>query len=480
MKKILFVSFESLPFIKTGGLADVVYALPKAINPRKYQVKVVLPLLKKIKEKYYDRMEYLDIIEVHSAYIQEKAGVRRYVNEGIEYLFIENDTYFNRDNVYGYGDDASRFSFFNLAVIEMMIKLKYYPDIIHCHDYHAGMVAALCKLKYKNNEKIRKIKHVFTIHNLVYQGEYSKSVLFDLLDFDYEDYKNGTLEFRDYCNFMKIAITLSDVITTVSRSYAQEIQTHELGEKLDGVLRYRSQDLYGIVNGIDTASFDPKTDKIHTNYSLKNYLSGKLENKKALQRELGLKEDGNKMLIGMVSRLTFQKGLELLSGNMDWFLDKPDVQLAILGTGEDRYEYLLSYLENSNKGKIVFYKGYNEALAHSMYAGLDMLLMPSLFEPCGISQLISMRYGTLPLVRETGGLKDTVEPYNEFTKEGRGFSFGPYSNEAFRTVLQNAYNVYKRDRGSWHKIMKNAMKYDVSFKKSAKEYEEIYEKVLAK
>ena len=480
MKKVLFASFESLPFVKTGGLADVVYALPKAINKKKYQVKVVLPLLKKIKDNYYDKLDYLDTITVSSNYIQENAGIRRMFNEGIEYLFIENDNYFNRDNVYGYDDDVSRFSFFNLAVIEMMIKLNDYPDIIHCHDYHTGLIAALCKLRYFRIDEIRKIKHVFTIHNLVYQGEYDKKVLFDLLGFNYNDYENGTLKFGDHTNFMKIAIATSDIITTVSKSYAKEIQTREYGERLEEILKYRKEDLYGIVNGIDTDLFNPKTDNIHTNYSLSNYLKGKKENKRALQEKLGLRQDENTMLIGVVSRLTFQKGLELISSCIDWFVCGNNVQLAILGTGEDRYEGLFRYLENSSKGQIAFYRGYNEALAHDMYAGLDLLLMPSLFEPCGISQLISMRYGTLPLVRETGGLKDTVEPYNEYTKEGRGFSFGPYSSESFRRVLQYAYDVFHKDKKSWHQLMKNAMKYDVSFKTSAKEYENIYEKVLKK
>ena len=480
MQKLLFVSFESLPFVKTGGLADVVYALPKAIDKTQFEVRVVMPMFKTIKENYYQGMKYLDHIYIHSGYINEEANVYSYINEGIEYLFIENDTFFFRDGIYGYKDDAARFSFFNVAVLEMMIKLDYYPDICHEHDYHAAVLPALCKIRYNAIESIRNIKHVFTIHNLAYQGEYDKQVLFDYLAFDYWHYENGDLRYNDYCNFMKIGIHFADVVTTVSRTYAEEIQTPEYGCKLESVLRYRSNDLYGIVNGIDVASFNPKTDKnIEHNFDTKNYIVGKRENKLALQRRLGLKEDPNVLLVGMVSRLTFQKGADLIIGALPEML-RGKVQIAILGTGESKYEYSFKMLEEGNKGRCVYYCGYNESLAHMMYAGLDMLMMPSLFEPCGISQLISMRYGTLPFVRETGGLKDTVIPLNEYTMEGTGFSFGPYSVDDFNKVFDYAYHQYYDYPERWKMLIKNAMKVDVSFDKSAREYEDLYRKVLGK
>ena len=477
MKKVLFAAFESLPFVKTGGLADVVYALPKALDKEKFEVRVVLPLLKSIKEKYYDSLHYLDHIYVNSGYINEEANVYSCINEGIEYLFIENDTFFNRDGVYGFNDDVVRFSFFSVAVLEMMIKLDYYPDIIHTHDYHTAVIPALCKYRYNAIEAIRNIKHIFTIHNLVYQGIYDKQILFDYLAFDYRYFADGTLRFNDDCNFMKIGIVTADIVTTVSKTYAKEIQTPQYGEKLDVILRYRNDDLYGIVNGIDESLFNPATDKIFKNYTIRNYLKGKEANKAALQRELGLAEDKDALLIGMVSRLTFQKGAELLAACYEEMLRK-HVQIAILGTGESKYEYAFRMMENNHKGQAVFYCGYNEALAHSMYAGLDMLLMPSLFEPCGISQLISMRYGTLPLVRETGGLKDTVEPYNCYEKTGTGFSFGPYNAYDMMTVFDYAYEQYTKHPNDWHMLMRNAMKYDVSFAKSAREYEEVYNRVL--
>ncbi len=480
MIKVLFVSFESLPFVKTGGLADVVYALPKALDKNEFEVRVVMPMFKSIKEKYYEGMKYLDHIYVHSGFINEEANIYSYINEGIEYLFIENDTYFNRDGVYGYADDAARFSFYNIAVVEMMIKMDYYPDICHEHDYHAAVLPALCKIRYNAIEKIRSIKHILTIHNLAYQGEYDKQVLFDYLAFDYKYYENGDLRFNDYCNFMKIGIVFADFVTTVSKTYAKEIQTPEFGNRLDVILQYRGKDLYGIVNGIDVDSFNPaKDDQIEKKYSIRNYLAGKRENKLALQRQLGLAESAETMLIGMVSRLTFQKGADIFLGAIQDILHK-DVQIAILGTGESKHEYSFKMLENENRHRFVYYCGYNEKLAHEMYAGLDLLCMPSLFEPCGISQLISMRYGTLPLVRETGGLKDTVDPLNEYENTGNGFSFGPYSTEDFLRVFNYAYTQYYEYPERWKMLVKNAMKTDVSFERSAREYEELYRKVLTK
>jgi len=480
MNKVLFVSFESLPFVKTGGLADVVYALPKALDKDSFDVRVVMPMFKVVKEKYYEGMKFLDHIYVHSGYINEEANIYSYFNEGIEYLFIENDTFFNRDGVYGYADDAARFSFFNIAVLEMMIKLDYYPDICHEHDYHTAILPALCKIRYNAIESIRNIRHVLTIHNLAYQGEYDKKVLFDYLGFDYHYYENGDLRFNDYCNFMKIGIVFADYITTVSKTYANEIQTPEYGCNLDVILRYRNRDLYGIVNGIDIESFNPGTDKsIEKNYTLRNYLVGKRENKRALQAQLGLEEKPDTLLIGMVSRLTFQKGADLLLGAIQDILRR-DVQVAVLGTGESKHEYSFKILEQENKRRFVYYCGYNEALAHRMYAGLDLLMMPSLFEPCGISQLISMRYGTLPFVRETGGLKDTVEPLNEYESTGRGFTFGPYNSQDFLNAFDYAYTQYYDYPERWKMLIRNAMKYDVSFTKSAREYEDLYRRLMTR
>lgn len=478
MLKILFVAFESLPFIKTGGLADVVYALPKALDKSKYEIKVVLPLLKKIKENYAAELVYLDHIYIKSGLIEEEANIYHYFLNGIEYYFIENDRYFNRDQVYGYSDDVRRFAVFNNAVLELMIKLDYYPDICHEHDYHTAILPALCKIRFNAIERIRRIKHVFTIHNLAYQGIYNKQVLFDLLGFDYRYYADGSLRFNDEANFMKIGIIYADKVTTVSETYAKEIQTEQFGEGLEMILRYRAKDLHGIVNGIDPDSFNPATDHLACNYSFKNYKHAKAINKQALQRELGLKEEAETFLVGMISRLTWQKGIDLVANSIEPWLKRGNVQVAILGSGESKYEYQFRLLEEKFKTKVVFYCGYNEALAHRMYAGLDLLLMPSLFEPCGISQLIAMRYGTLPLVRETGGLKDTVLPLDEYAKTGRGFSFGPFDHFAFNTVYDYAYSQYYEHKDNWQMLVRNAMNYDVSFNTSARKYEKLYDELI--
>lgn len=480
MKQVLFASFESLPFVKTGGLADVIYALPKTIDKQKFTVKVVLPLHKNIKEKLVHDMKPIGHIYIRSAYIDEEANILSYVNEGIEYLFIENDTFFYREGIYGYDDDASRFSFFNLAIVEMLINLNYYPDIVHCHDYHTGLFAAICKLKYGYHQEISKIKHVFTIHNLAYQGIYPKEVLFDVLAFNYWDYENGALRYGDGTNFMKIALIFSDTITTVSNTYAKEIQTDLYGEGLQNLISYRKDDLCGVVNGIDTDSFNPKTDSyIYANYSSTAFKRNKYRCKRSLQYELGLKDDPQTFVVGIVSRLTNQKGISMIIAELEHILAM-NVQVVVLGTGDKYYESAFKLMEEKYKHQAVYYCGYNEALAHKIYAGIDMLLMPSLFEPCGISQLIAMRYGSLPLVRETGGLKDTVKPYDCFRKTGTGFSFNSLSSFDFKKVFDIAYNLYYNNKEDWHMLIKNAMNLDVSFEKSARDYENIYDWTLKK
>ena len=475
-KKVLFAAFEGLPFVKTGGLADVIYALPRAINSNKYEVRVILPLLNEIRNRWSDRFYYLDHIKVDSGYIHEEANIYNYYLDGIEYLFIENDTFFSRDNVYGYGDDACRFSFYNLAIIETLIKLDYYPDIIHEHDYHLGVLSALCKLKYADNENISKIKHVFTIHNLSYQGQYPRHVLSDFLEIDPKYYDDGTLRYGDGTNFLKNGIICSDIITTVSRTYAEEIKTPEYGFGMDEVLRYRENDLYGIVNGLDPDIWNPRLDDIKENFDARNSARVKHLNKKALQEKLHLEEGNNILLVGMVSRLIWQKGIEILIESVPEMLNKK-VEVAVLGTGEENYVNALKELEKYNPGKVAYVGEYKDATAKDFYAGLDVLLMPSYFEPCGISQQIAMRYGTLPLVRETGGLKDTVRPYNKDRDDANGFGYTDNNRFSFLETFNSVYEVFK-NKGEWKKLIKNAMNTDNSFRKSADEYQKLYRKVL--
>ena len=477
MKNILFVAFEGLPFVKVGGLADVIYALPKAID-KKYKVRVTLPLFKVIKDKYKNKLKYLNQVTVNSGTIKGKANIYSYTNESIEYFFIENNKYYNRKEVYGYKDDGERYAFFSLAVVEMMIKLNYYPDICHVHDYHTSMVPAICKYKYSDNEKISNIKHVFTIHNLVYQGWYKKSYLKKYFGFDNRSLKDKDLIHKNQCNFMKAGICISDAFTTVSKTYAKEIQTPKIGCGLNNVIKKNKRKLYGIVNGIDTSLFNPAVDKnIKQKYSLANYKKGKKINKLALQKKLHLDVNPNVMLVGMVSRLTFQKGADLLVSSIHKILNM-NVQIVILGTGEKKYEEKFKELSKKYNNKFAYYCGYNEALAHEVYAGIDMLLMPSSFEPCGISQLISMEYGTVPLVRETGGLKDTVLPLNKNKLTGTGFTFKDYKAKEFYKTFAYAYKQYYNYPNRWNALIKNGMKNDVSFHKSAKEYEKVYKKIL--
>ncbi len=477
MKKILYTAFEAYPFIKTGGLADMMYGLPlEALKD--FDVKIVLPLHKKIKDNYFDKFIYLNSLVIDNN-LKEKANIYSYKNNKIEYLFIENDKYYNRLDIYGFDDDNLRYSFFCLAVIKMLKVLNYYPDIIHSNDYHTALIPALCKLKYKNNKKLSKIKHIYSIHNLAYQGRYDKQVLFDYLGFDPKYYLDGTLRFNDECNFMKIGIVMADFIVTVSKTYAKEILTEEYGQGLDMVLRYRKDDLYGIVNGVDKTMFNPNNDEyLKYKYNSHNFVKYKALNKKELLNKLNLKDDGS-LVIGIVSRLTYQKGFDLLLNAYKDIL-KNKVKLIILGSGETKYEYAFKIMEKEYPDKVFFKCAYDEKLAHEIYAGSDMFLMPSLFEPCGLGQLIAMRYGTLPIVRETGGLKETVEPYNEYLKTGNGFSFGPYNARDLLIVFNYAYKQYMDNQKDFKMLIRNAMKYDSSFKKVGEEYVKLYSRVLDK
>ena len=477
MKKILYASFEAYPFIKKGGLADMMYGLPLEVS-KNYEVKIALPLHKKIKDAYFNKFTYLGCLTIDNN-SKEKANIYLYQNKRIEYLFIENDKYFNRHDIYGFDDDSLRYSFFCLALVKMLKVLNYYPDIIHSNDYHTALVSAICKLKYKNDKKISLIKHIYSIHNLAYQGRYDKQILFDYLDFDSKYYFDGTLRFNDECNFMKIGIVTSDIIVTVSKTYAKEIQTNEFGCGLDMVLKYRKDDLYGIVNGIDKTMFNPNNDKyIKYQYNCHNFVKNKALNKKELLNKLHLKDDGS-LVLGIVSRLTYQKGFDLL---LELYKDilKNKVKLIILGSGETKYEYAFRIMEKEYPNKVSFICAYDEKLAHEIYAGSDMFLMPSLFEPCGLGQLIAMRYGSLPIVRETGGLKETIEPYNEYLKIGNGFSFGPYNKKDLLIVFNYAYKQYMYNQKDFKMLIRNAMKYDSSFKKVSEEYVKLYSRVLDK
>ncbi len=473
-RSILFVAGEGLPFIKTGGLADVIGSLPKSLYDRGQDVRVVLPLYKKIIEKHYDKLTRLGTIEVTSGWIKQPATYYVCNVDGVVYYFIEHQGYFERDGLYGYDDDGERFAFFQKAVLEMIHFVDWWPNIIHENDWQTGMLPLMCHALYADDYRYQNIKHVYTIHNLAFQGNFGKDMLASCLGLDDYYFENGSVRFDNGISFMKAAIVYADKITTVSPTYSAEILTETYGERMDAILRYRREDLWGIVNGIDTVTWNAATDHLLAyNFDASNVFQGKLENKRALQRELGLEQNDDVCLVGIVSRLTNQKGVYLITEKMTEMMDQ-GIQFVILGTGEANAENAFKWLESQYKGRAVYYCGYNEELAHRIYAGCDLFLMPSLYEPCGIGQLIAMHYGALPLVRETGGLKDTVHPYNRYTGEGNGFSFyGSYAGDMMNTIYY-ALDQYYNNKEGWATLVYQALETDVSWNKSAEIYEQLY------
>lgn len=478
MASILMVAGEGLPFIKTGGLADVIGSLPAALTQRGHEVKVVMPLYKKIAEKYMQDLYFDCEYTVNINYHEVPVRIFSTMVDDVCYFFVQHQGYFERDTLYGYDDDGERFAYFQKAVIEMLNQLNYWPNIVHCHDWHTGMIPCMVKETHGADPRYNCIRFVYTIHNLAYQGNFGPEMLDSCLGLPYYLLENGSVRFDGGVSFMKSGILYADKITTVSPTYSQEILTSQYGEHLESVLNMRKYDLWGIVNGIDTNLWNPNTDsEIAYHFNKVNRKVGKLKNKLALQKELGLKQDENVMLVGIVSRLTWQKGFYLLMEQLDALCNAP-IQIAILGSGEPEIENKFRELENGNKGKICFYHGYNESLAHRIYASSDLFLMPSLFEPCGLSQLCSLRYGTLPLVRETGGLKDTVDPYNEYDKSGNGFSFEKYDSGDLIHTLYYAIDVFYNRHEDWDILVNNALNTDVSWQNSAKTYCLLYDELM--
>lgn len=474
MKSVLFVAAEGLPYIKTGGLADVIGSLPKILNEKGMDARVVLPLYKRIAEKYRGEFTKLKTIPIHVGVIDTVATIYQSQWETVTYYFIEHAGYFERDGLYGYPDDGERFAFYQKAVLEMLWAIDFFPDIMHCHDWHTGMIAAMCHIQYPDDQRYQQIKHMYTIHNLAFQGNFPADVLTDCLGIDRRYFDDGSMRFHNGISFMKTGIIFSDKITAVSPSYSQEILTAQYGEQMDEVLRFRQSDLYGIVNGIDTKMWDPMTDPaLPAHYNAETVLEGKRANKAAVQKELGLRVADDVMMIGIVSRLTWQKGVYLIIEKMADIMGL-DVQFVVLGTGETHIENQFKMMEDKYRRRAVYYCGYNDELAHRIYAGCDLFLMPSLFEPCGIGQLIAMHYGSLPLVRETGGLRDTVHPYNQYTKEGNGFSFTAFNSHDMLYTLRCAADAYYLNRADWDQLVQQAMGTDVSWNLSADQYTKLY------
>ncbi len=483
--KILMVSSEVVPFAKTGGLADVAGSLPKALatvgnNQAGHDVRVTLPHYKGIEGARY-RMDFPVLFKnrAETAIIREASIDAQYQGEHrlVPVYLVDNHHYFYRDGMYMFEDEAERFAFFCRAVLEMLPRLNWQPDIIHCNDWQSGPIPFFLKVRYRQDSFYNKIATVFTIHNLQYQGNFPKQAL-SLLGVGEEYFTPDLLEFYGTVSFIKTGILFADVISTVSKTYANEIQRPEMGERLDGLLRKRSADLYGIVNGINYHEFNPQTDpRIHCNYS-RDSLENKRENKYALQKEMGLPVK-NVPVIGMISRLVEQKGLDLVASVMERLMEM-DLQFILLGTGDPYYEKTFIKIKEKYPEKADIYIGFNAILAQRIYAGADMFLMPSRFEPCGLGQLIAMRYGTIPIVRAVGGLADTVHDFNPVTGSGNGFVFSEYSTEAVWHALSRALTLYHNDPGQWQRLVRHAMEMDFSWARSAVEYLQLYQEAISR
>lgn len=479
MIKVLFASSEAVPFAKSGGLADVAGTLPQNLDKNEIDIRVIMPKYGAIDEQYSSKMEFVTNINVQIGWRNQYCGIFKLVHENVTFYFIDNEFYFKFGNLYSYiHEDIEKFAFFSKAVLSVLPSIDFRPDIIHCNDWQTGAIPVLLNAQFQNNPFYRGIKTIMTIHNLKYQGIWDKNAVCDVLGLSFDYFTADKLEFNNNLNVLKGGLVYCDAITTVSDTYAKEIQTPEYGEGLDGLLRARSQNLYGILNGLSYEQYNPKTDKyIFKNYSSRDFVSCKRENKLALQRELNLQEDENAFMIGIVSRLTDQKGFDIIAHIMER-LSKMHIQLVVLGTGDSSYESMFNWYAQNHSGKFSSNIRFSNELAHKIYAASDAFLMPSKFEPCGLSQIISLKYGTVPIVRETGGLKDTITPYNEYNNTGNGFSFAPYNANDLFYVTEYAYNTFKNNKTAWNAIARRAMKCDYSWEVSAKKYLTLYKTLL--
>ena len=474
--QIVFASAECAPFVKTGGLGDVAGSLPAALVRAGAEVIVMVPKYATIKDEYKTQMEHFSDFYVSLGWRNEYCGLEKLEHDGVIYMFIDNERYFARDYPYGFFDDGERFAFFSKAITESLQHLPagFECDILHCNDWQTALAPVFLREFYQGLPLYDRVKTVFSIHNVAFQGQFSDTVMEDILGVAHIPAAASQLR-CDACsiNYMLGALRYADAITTVSPTYANEIQTPEFGEGLDGVLRERSYALQGILNGIDVAGFDPATDKrIAANYTVEDR-SGKAVCKAKLQEELGLEVRDDRPLMVMVTRLTRQKGLDLVMYALDRIL-AGGVQVAVLGTGDRDYEDGLRYFQDKYPGTMAARIEFDPALSQRMYAAADMFLMPSKFEPCGLSQIIAMRYGTLPIVRETGGLKDTVIPYNEFTGEGTGFSFSNFNGDEMGDAVFRAARLFWDNREAWDQLVTQAMSQDFSWTRSADKYLDLY------
>lgn len=475
--RVLFAAFEASPFIKTGGLGDVAGALPRYLNDIGVETRLIMPLFSTIKEEYKKKMVKVSEFYVPFSWRNQYLGLYELKSGNTIIYFLDNEYYFKRDKAYGYFDDGERIAFFSKALLEALEYMDFSPEILHLNDWHTALSAVYLREMYQGLEKFRKLKTIFTVHNLKFQGKFDPNMIKDPLDLErYENARRQLLQ-KDAVNFMMGALNYADCITTVSPTYAEEVKNSFFGEGLEEIFNRRASIFRGIVNGIDYEVYNPKTDKnLFTNYDI-DTLSLKKKNKIGLQKELGLKEDENVCMIGLVSRLTDQKGMDLLTAIFEEMINYRDIQFVLLGQGDARYEESFRYFENKYKGKVSSSIYFSEERSRRIYAATDLFLVPSIFEPCGLSQLIAMRYLSLPIVRKTGGLKDTVIPFNKFTKEGTGFAFQNINAHELLFTIKEAVSLYYDDNDTFKLLIKNASEKDYSWVSSAKEYKKLYKEI---
>ena len=476
---ILFTASECVPFVKTGGLADVVGALAPVLAAKGNDVRVMVPLYSAIPQEYMEQMQHVLDFEIELGWRKQYCGIESLQKDGVTYYFVDNKYYFGRSYIYGMGgDEYERFGFFCRAALNALPLLQFQPDIIHAHDWQSGMVPALLRIQYGHLPFFAEIRTVFTIHNLQYQGIFGIPEVQGILGLGDEYFTNDKLECYGCANFMKAGLVYADEITTVSPSYAEEIQTAYYGERMDGLLRAKHEHLSGVINGIDVKEYDPENDPLIPARYTADDLTGKAECKRALQEELGLNQDPNTPIVAIISRLSNQKGLDLVDRVISEIMSE-NLQLVVLGMGDAKYVNLFSWAEQRYPGRVAARFRMDGPLSHRIYAGADIFLMPSQFEPCGLSQMISLRYGTLPVVRETGGLRDTVLSYNEANGAGNGFTFFNYNAHDMLYVLRRALYFYWDQKDIWHMLQHRGMTDDYSWSHSAEMYLSLYRDMLA-
>ena len=476
--KILYAASEAVPFCKTGGLADVAGSLPAALAAQGADVAVVLPLYQKVKEKFSDQLHFECYDYVDLAWRHSYCGLFSMERDGVTWYFLDNEQYFRRPELYGYMDDGERFGFFSRAVVRMLPHLRFWPEVIHCNDWQTALVPVyLLEEKYRIPQ-LGGTKSVFTIHNIEYQGRYGDQVLQDVIGLDKSYLNEGMLAYHRDVNLMKGAIMASNFVTTVSPTYAQELRTPFYAHGLDGVINQQSGKLEGILNGIDVDLYDPATNPgLAANFTPRALVKGKNQCKQALQQAVGLQENPDVPIIACVSRLVGHKGFSLVTDSLQEIMGL-DVQMVVLGTGDWQYEEAFRHAQSQYPGRFAAQLTYSAPLSTMIYAGADLFLMPSVSEPCGLSQMIAMRFGTIPVVRETGGLKDTVVPYNKFDGTGRGFTFANINAGDMVWVLREAVDLYHSNKKAWRALQREGITADFSWDNSARQYLDIYQRIL--